>query len=260
MLNDMGEFIIGLTMFAGFLLAAESGFRLGRHFLPADEPHLHSHVQALQTALLGLLALLVGFTLAMAVSRFDMRKELVLAESNAIGTAYLRSDLLGEPNRSEAARLLRAYVDARLDFYDAGADAGRLAAANAEARRLQAKLWTIAVDSAAKDPRPVSVSLFTQALNDVIDLYEKRLRALENRVPDVVFYLLFIVAAVGIGFIGYGAALSGRRYFRSTALVSLLVMLVIVAVMDLDRPRRGLITVGQSSMLALKKAVAESPH
>lgn len=260
MLNDISEFTIGLTMFVGFLLAAELGFRMRRKFGSVDDSHLHNHVQALQTALLGLLALLVGFTLAMAVSRFDTRKELVLTESNAIGTAYLRTDLLGEPNRSEAARLLRAYVDARLAFYDAGDDAGRLAAANAETQRLQAKLWAVAVDAAAKDAKPLSASLFVQALNDVIDLHEKRLRALENRVPEVVFYLLFIVAAVGIGFIGYGAGLSGRRYFRSTALVSLLVVLVIVVIMDLDRPRRGLITVSQNSMLALKKSVAENTH
>lgn len=258
MLNDINEFAIALTMFLGFLLAAETGCRFGRRFRAAGDDHVKTHVGALQGALLGLLALLLGFTLAMAVSRYDTRKDLVIAESNAIGTAYLRTRLLGEPYRAEAANLLRAYVDARLAFYNAGNDAGRLEAANTETARLQQKLWAVAVAAATQEPRSIPAGLFVQSLNELIDLHEKRLRALENRVPEVVFYLLFAVAAAGIGFIGYGSGLNGRRYFKSTALVSLLIVLVIVVIVDLDRPRRGLITVSQNSMLQLKKSVAET--
>jgi len=94
---------------------------------------------------------------------------------------------------------------------------------------------------AEKDPRSVPLGLFVDSLNDVIDLHEKRLQALENHVPEAVLYLLYGVAAVALGFIGYGCGLDGQRRAVSTALVSLLIALVLMVIIDIDRPRRGLV-------------------
>jgi hypothetical protein len=258
MLLSIGELALGLVTLAAFLAIIEISFRFGRRRAAKAEIPLRSHIGALQGALLGLLALLLGFAFAMAVSRFDNRKALVLEESNAIGTTYLRAQLLPQPQRQELKKLLRAYVEARLDFYDAGIDRARFDAANAAAARLSEQLWTVAIALAEKDPRSVPAGLFVQSLNDVIDLSEKRLQALENHVPETVLHLLFGVAAVALGFIGYGCGLDGQRRSVSTTLVSLLIALVLVVIVDIDRPRRGLIKVSQDSMVRLKATIEQT--
>lgn len=250
-----GELALVLAALATFLVVIEISFRLGHRHQATAEASLKSHVSALQAALLGLLALLLGFAFAMAVSRFDTRKALVLEESNAIGTTYLRARLLPEPQRQELKKLLHAYVDARLAFYDAGTDRARLGAANTAAAQLSERLWSLAVGLADKDPRSVPLGLFVQSLNDVIDLHEKRLQALDNHVPEAVLYLLYGVASVALGFIGYGCGLDGQRRAVSTALVSILIALVLMVIIDIDRPRRGLIKVSQDSMIRLKQSI-----
>lgn len=251
-LNYFSEPLLVVAMLIGLLGATELGYRLGVRRQTAADDSSKAHVNALQGALLGLLALLLGFTFAMAVSRFDTRKGLVLAEANAIGTTYLRARLLPEPYRQELTRLLRSYVDTRLAFYDAGVNPSRIAAANASTESLQEELWRAAIPLAQQDPRAVPTGLFIQSLNDVIDLHEKRVGALENHVPEPVLHLLFGVAAVALGFIGHGCGLSGTRRIASTTIVSALVVLVIAVIIDLDRPRRGLIKVSQDSMVKLK--------
>ena len=158
----------------------------------------------------------------------------MLAEANAIGTTALRAGLLTDAQRSEANTLLRQYVDARLAFYNAGIDPARLAAAAAETTRLQQALWAIAVKTTKDDARSVPAGLFVQALNDVIDLDTKRAQALKDHIPAPVLYLVL-----------------------ATALVCLLLALVLAVILDLDRPRRGLIQVSQDSMLGVKASLAK---
>lgn len=259
MLWSISELAVVLGGLVVFCSVTEVGFQLGRRRRAGADEGLQSHMSALQAALLGLLALLLGFTFAMAVARFDTRKALVLEEANAIGTTYLRAQLLPPPHRQELLHLLRTYVDARLAFYDAGIDRVRLDAAHTTTIGLQEQLWRVTVALAEHDPHSVPIGLFIQALNDVIDLHEKRLRALENHVPETVLVLVFGVAAVALGFIGHSCGLSGgTRRFASTALVAALIVLVLAIILDLDRPRRGLIKVSQDSMVRLKATLEAS--
>ena len=252
MLWGIDEFLLFLAALAAFALAMEAGFRLGRRHRDRSDGYTTTHVSALQAALLGLLALLLGFTFAMAVSRFDTRKSLVVDEANAIGTTYLRAQLLPPPQRQELVTLLKAYVAARLAFFDAGVDKARLDAAYAAASRIEGQLWASAIVLAEQDRRSVTAGLFIQSLNDVIDLNEKRRVALENHVPDIVIYLLFAVSMVAVGFIAYGGGLAGQRRHGSTAIFALLIALVLATILDIDRPRRGLVQVVQDSMTRLK--------
>lgn len=254
MLWSISEFTLIVVVLGMFFLVAEMGFQLGRRRWAEADERLKGHIGALQAALLGLLALLLGFTFAMAVTRFDTRKALVLEEANAIGTTVLRARLLPPPHQQEMGTLLRAYVDARLAFYDAGIDRVRLEAAHTTTTRLQEQLWLVAVALAAQDPYALPVGLFVQALNEVIDLHEKRRQALDNHVPETVLVLLVGVAVAALGFLGYSFGLDRTRRFWSSALVSVLIALVLALILDLDRPRRGLITVSQESMVRLQEA------
>jgi hypothetical protein len=256
LLYGVSLWLIAFVMMALLLLVTEAGFRAGCKVRSRLEETAKSQVGVISGALLGLLALLLGFTFAMAQSRFALRQGLVVEEANDIGTTYLRSRLLPEPYRTEIANLLRQYVDARLDFFQAGADGELLKEAQDRAIQLQNQLWSNAISAVQKDDRMSTTGLFIQSLNNVIDTQEKRLAAMENHVPESVLLLLFIVALVATLGVGYGSGLSAHRNLFTTTMMSLLFMLVITVIIDLDRPRRGWIRVSQNSMIRLQKSLS----
>ena len=180
MRSSFMELVVLLCAFAAFALALEVGFRLGkRRQARSDEPE-KTHVSVLHGATLGLLALLLGFTFAMAVSRYETRKALMVDQANAIGTAALRARLLPAPHAERAYALLRGYTDSRLQYNAAGMDDAAIVAAEARASGLENQLWDIARTVITDDPKSQPASLFTQALNEVFDLREKRRFALDE--------------------------------------------------------------------------------
>ena len=242
-----------------FLLALEVGYRLGqRRQDKTDEPD-KSHTSALQGATLGLLALLLGFTFAMAVTRFDNRKTVILDQANAIGTAELRSRLLGSPHAETAAPLFRAYVAAWLEYRAAGIDLAAVNAAEKRAFDLEGQLWNLARDVTAADPHSLPAGLFVQAMNDVIDMHEKRNRSVKDRVPDAVIWVLFAVSALALGQVAYSCGLSGRRRQIANVTFAFVIALVLVIILDIDRPRRGLVQVSQESMERLQQSLEPAP-
>ena len=241
-----------------FILADEVGFRLGRWRRPYVDEDARSEIITIQGAMLGLLALLLGFTFSMAMSRFEVRKQQVLDESNAIGTTYLRAQLMPEPPRKAVSDLLRRYVEVRLQFYRAGIKGEGFQQAVEQTERLQLQLWSRASVWAAQDPRAVTAGLFLQSLNETIDLHSKGLTALENHVPGIILVLLYFVALAAIGLIGYGCGLAGRRNFLVTLVTCVLIAAVIVVIIDLDRPQRGLIRVGLGRMVELRHSLEQA--
>ena len=149
-------------------MASEIGFRCGGMTRHTVDDTAKSQLPVVQAALLGLIALLLGFTMSMAVSRFEKRQDLVVQEANAIGTAHLRARLI--PGDGEAiAGLLRDYLDARLRFDDG--DAVHQQAARVESEQLQERLWSRAGGIAQQDPRAITSGLLLQALNETFDLF-----------------------------------------------------------------------------------------
>ena len=253
--DEVTLFLIAVVIFFGVI---EAAYRLGVRHRDPDDDTLKTHITALQSALLGLLALLLGFTFAMAVQRFDTRKSLVLEESNAIGKAYWRSQLAVASQRERLARLLKEYARARVDFHDASGDAAQIEAASADAFRLEQQIWGAAGAVQVEDPHSTVTSLFIQSVNDMVDVNEKRRVALENHVPEPVLTLLFVVAMGAIGFIAYGSGLAGRRRFVSTAIFATLIALVLTFIRDIDQPRSGVIQVSQESMIRLKDTLEKN--
>jgi uncharacterized membrane protein SirB2 len=260
-----GELLYGkseLAIFLGFLfsliLAGEGGYWLGRRKRHSFEEATKPQFSTIQGSVLGLLALLLAFTFGMAQSRFEFRQREVLEESNAIGTAYLRTRLLPELYRTDAANLLRQYVDARLEFYEARMDSTKLSAAIGTSEQVQRKLWSQAIAASAQDPRSVSIALYLQSLNEVIDVHSKRVAAFRNRVPEIVLVLLLAVGILAMAVTGYGWAQGNRPHRLLTGILSILIALVVLVIMDLDRPRRGLIRVSQQSMIDLRDSLNEA--
>jgi hypothetical protein len=251
------------------LCAGELGRRLGVRDNQRDGAPAEQTVGQLESALFTILALMVGFSFAVALTRFDARRDAILQEANAIGTAALRTQVLAPQPATASLALMRDYVRIRLDLVRNPRSPTLLDKEIGESSALQQKLWRIAVDASAGEPRSVSIGLYIQSLNAMIDLQETRLMAARNQVPNIVFMLLYVIAAAAIGFAGYGSGLcgsgvsgsrvpgsrvpgsgvSGPRGRVPIALMGVLVATVIGLIVDIDYPRSGLLAVSQQPML-----------
>jgi hypothetical protein len=236
------------------LLAVEAGFRIGRWRQRRAEQERESLVGGMVAALLGLLAFLLAFTFGIAASRFDTRRELVLDEANAIGTTYLRADLVPEPHATEIRALLREYVDLRLE----AVEPAKTAAALARSEELQGRLWAQAVVVGTKNPTPIT-GLLIQALNDVIDLHAKRVTmGLRNRIPVTIWGALYLTAILAMALVGYHAGLTSATRTFATPVLVVAFSGILWLVADLDRPQEGLLQVSQQAMIDLRKSLTPS--
>jgi uncharacterized membrane protein len=247
-------FMVGL---AAILVAIEIGHWLGVHASNQGD----DNVSTLEGAIIGLLALIVGFTFAMALARFEARREAVLAEANAIGTTALRARLLPEPHRKEVLGLLRDYVKIRLDLAQRPATQADVAATIEKSNAIEEKLWQQAMVMAASDKGMVPIGLFIQTLNETIDDQAKRLAALRSHVPNIVQLALFGIAIIASGFAGYATGLKARQRSRVPVYVmGFLVSAVILMILDLDRPGAGFIEVSQQPMIDTAASIAAFPE
>jgi hypothetical protein len=236
--------LIAVFSFLALLGAVEAGHRYG---LSVGKPR-RENVSTLEGSILGLLALMIGFTFALALSRFEARRDALLVEVNAIGTAALRARMLPDPYSANSLKLLKSYVETRLDMATAVASAQKIAAAIDRSNAIQEGLWREAMDAASKNKDLVPMGLYIQALNDMIDAQQKRLTAFSSNVPGSVMLALYGIALVSSAFAGYAAGLDKQRSRFATFTAVTLFTLVILLIQDLDHPGAGLITVDQKPM------------
>ena len=242
------EFVIFLFSLVAFIAAIEVGYRLGRRRQDRGKD-IADHNGALVAGALGLLALLLGFTFAMAVNRFDRRQDLVVDEANSITETYRRGRLLPSPLRDRLPELMRSYVRARLDFFDAGIHRERLAVAQASAAAILEELWALADSATARDPHALTPALFVGSLSAMDSHREARQAAFDNHVPEMAILLVLGVSIASMGFVGYGNGLTGRRRPVSGGLFCLMIAMALMIILDLDRPRRGITKVNQAAII-----------
>ena len=257
LMYDINAGLIAAVLLAVVLAAIEIGFRVGRRSRGAAlDDDSKAHINATQASTLGILALLLAFTFSLSLQRFDTRSDAMVDEANAIGTAYLRAQMLPAPLRDETQTLLRDYVDVRVE-------AGHVsiihddawASLMASAGSLQNALWDKARLAAEADPNPVPAGMFVQATNDLIDSFGRRDAALHRHVPEVVLFLLLGTFLITSAIVGFSGGVIGRRPpLVSFAMVVLIVVLVFV-ILDLDRPIRGLIVVSEKNLLDLQASI-----
>jgi hypothetical protein len=251
------HWLIAGCILVTLLVAGEVGWRVG-HGGRVEDDALRALVGGIAAATLGLLGLLLGFTLSMAIGRYDARRTVIVDEANAIGTLWLRAGLLDEPLESELRGTLRDYTDARVDLGRVGSDLGRLRAARERSGKLQGAIWSVVERAAQPGPSPAVVSSLIASANAVIDLDELRTSSLENYVPAPIILLLVGVAAVALALFGWSFGATERRSTISMVLLALLVTTILTIIMDLNRPHRGMMRVGDESLLRLQKSIAAS--
>jgi Protein of unknown function (DUF4239) len=231
------------------VLSVELGYRLGRYRLQRDELEKESPLGGMVGATLSLLAFMLAFTFGYAGSRFEDRRQILLSEANAIGTTYLRAAMIPEPMRTESQKLLREYVDVRIE----GVQPGKLEQALAKSEQLHNQLWSHAVAATEKERSPIT-SIYVQSLNEVIDLHATRLMAVRARVPAVIWIVLYLLGFLAMVLMGYQSGLAKSR--RSLAALALIFgfSLVLYLIADLDRPGQGTLKVSQQSMIDLRNS------
>jgi hypothetical protein len=253
---DQSSLLIAGILFFSIVAAIELGHRIGRRARVLASESSRDHVNAIQASLLGVLALLLGFTFSLSLQRYDSRSEAVVQEANAIGTAYLRAQLLPASVRGEAQQRLQSYLGLRVQAGAVALDREEdRVALLAQSNRELDLLWGYARQAAEEDGRVVTSGLFIQSLNELIDAYGRRDAALKRHVPEVVLFLLYGTFVLTGIVVGYAAGAADHRpSFTTLILVALIVILAFVIV-DLDRPRRGLIKIDHTSLNDLKAAI-----
>ena len=205
---------------------------------PSDGP---SGTGPLEAAVFGMLGLLIAFSFGGAVSRYDARRELIVEEANALGTFWLRIDLLPAQTQGPVRELTRRYTDARLEAYALLPDVDAAWAGLARATALQGELWA-ATMQALRDAGPaVPAILIVNPLNEVIDLATKRVEKAKQHPPVIVFVMLFVIAVGSALMAGYGMARSrDRTWFHRIAFAGVTALAFYVT-LDFEFPRLGFI-------------------
>lgn len=247
---------VAVGLFLGTVACLDVGYRLGRR--NSENPDLaHEGIGTIEAAVFALLGLLLGFSFAGGTSRLDSRRQLIIEEANAIGTAYLRLDTLAAADQPEMRRFFREYLDARLRVYQKLPDLRATEQELAQAAKMQQRIWSQAVTASRADPTQTAARLLLPALNDMIDVTTSRTVALHTHLPLLIFALLISIALLSGLLAGYAMAKRRSRSWLHMLVYALVVAITVYAVVDLDYPRSGLIRLdaADNALSALRDSI-----
>jgi hypothetical protein len=238
-----------IIAFAG---AAELGAWGGRYLRGSENKG--EDVGTLAGSALGLLALLLAFSFSLALSRYEARRALVLDEANAIGSTANFALMLPETAKGPVLSMLRDYAAVRIGL-GVPYDPAKLERDVAKSLDLQAKLWQQAVRVSTTTPQSLAASQFAASLDEMNKVHERRLMALRYHIPNAVIIMLFAVAIVAMVFTGYQVGLLETRLREASLIMAVTVGVVIVMVVDLDQPARGLIEVSPQALVDIVQGI-----
>ncbi|MBK9975317.1 MAG: hypothetical protein IPP14_11155 [Planctomycetes bacterium] len=242
--SDAPLWVLFVAVVLAAAAAVELGFQGGKARAKRNTNEKPESVSAMVGATLGLLAFSLAVTFGLAADRFDARRGTMQREANAIGTAYMRADLLTDGQRDRVRSLFKKYVAARLAWADS-ADEDALIRSEA----LHKELWEAARDAAREHPDLETTSLFVDSINDVIDAHEDRVMAREHgRVPQGVWMVLTLITVLAFGATGYHGGLVGTSRTPVVICVVLSFAVLITLIADLDRPNSGSVNATQQAM------------
>jgi len=243
-------FLFTTGLFVGMIVLLEAGRRMGRKKYLIDPEGYEKGHGTIDGAVFGLLGLLIAFTFSGAASRFEGRRELVTQEANAIGTAYLRVDLLPSSAQPEMRELFRRYVDSRISIFENPKDAAGIKNNYALSASLQNDIWKHAVSACqAQDGAVDACKLLLPALNEMIDITTTRIMATRNHPPMVIYLLMAMMCLLSALLAGYG--LAGNKSIRHVHMVTFAFIMAVVfyVIFDLEYPRMGLIKVSNADLV-----------
>jgi hypothetical protein len=239
-LLSAGTLVLGLALLLILTAACEIGYRFGRRrgATLADGAD-HTVTATLTSGMVGLLAFILGLTINFAENRYEARRELVVTEANAIGTAWHRAKLVGGPEGDAIADLVRQYAQTRLDFTRAPADRP-LGDLNSRTSEIMRAIMAQVSQAARKAPTPITATLVI-AIDEMFDSAQAQRFAFLGEAPDTILDLMILGAIIAIGAMGYETGLRGARQPVLTSLLLVMWAGGIVITVDLSQPRLGAI-------------------
>jgi len=229
--------------------AASVGDFLRRRGRPLTEDE-RKDFDIVQGAALTLLALIIGFSFSMAVTRYDQRKNFEEAEANAIGTEYARADLLPPKDAKDVRELLKRYVDQRILFYRTREEQ-QINRINSETTTLQADLWSTTSRVASTQPTPL-MALAVAGMNDVLNAQGYTQAAWRNRIPVAAWAMMGLIAISCNFLVGYGER---RRGAPLLLVLPLIISIPLFLIADIDSPRGGIIRVLPQNLMSLSQSL-----
>lgn len=229
----------------------EIGRRAGRKKLEADEDKEggRAGLGAIEGAVFGLFGLLVAFTFAGAAQRFDERRELIAKEANAIGTAWLRLDMLPLEAQPPIRDGFRNYLDKRLEAYGLLPDVDAALSKLTDATAIADRIWDGATAACRTDEGRPALMLVLPSLNEMFDIAEERLAAAFRHPPTVIFVMLFVLSVAVSLFAGFAMSASKKRSWIHVAGFALVVAATFYVIIDLEYPRIGLIRIDSADQI-----------
>lgn len=243
MLNQMDAYLIAMILFISLVISFWLGIKVRRYKEQKGRVSKDKSIGALEGSLLGLLALLLSFTFSMSSSRHERRVQVIVEEANDIGTAVLRADLYPDSIRNEFRKDFRAYIESRILFYTSKTDLVAVNKTLEESARLQASLWKRATDLGRDKENLHRTAQMIPALNAMFDIVTTRTAATLDKVPDVILYLLFLICITSAFMVGYSGG--SKPDWVIVVGFSLMISMTVYLIIDLDRPRKGMINMDQ---------------
>src|SRR5579859_1942594 len=236
--------LVVIGLFALILTLLDIGWRAGIRRRRRNADGSHTGLGAIDGAIFGLMGLLVAFTFQGAAARFDARRHLIGDETNAIGTAYLRIDVLPAASQPALREDFRNYVDARLAYYrNLALESDRAKAELDRSVALQEKIWSESLAACEKLGAPATTSFVLSSLNQMIDITTTRAVAVETHPPAIVFWGLAVLVLAGTLLAGYGMAEARTRSWFHMLVYSAILASAVYVILDLEYPRVGLIRI-----------------
>ncbi len=232
---------VSVALFLAMVGCLEIGYRAGKRVFATRSETARAGIAAIETTVFGLLGLIIAFSYGGAATRLEARRQLIAQEANAIGTAYLRLDLLPQAEQPALRDLFRRYLEARLRVYETLSDARTTDLALAEAGKLQAEIWKKAESASRASSREADALLVLPAINEMIDVTTLRTQALNIQTPNLIIGLLFGLALLTALLVGLEMSPRERRPWIGMLLFAIVISFSIYVVLDLDRPRFGII-------------------
>ncbi len=247
------EILVAVVLFLGMVIASEFGRRSGVNRLKRHPEGLPKGVSAAEGAVFALLGLLIAFSFSGAATRFQGRRHLITEEANAIGTAYLRIEMLPDDLQANMREQFRKYLDLRLETYRLAGNLPAAMAKYAESTELQETIWSEAVAACKRDDAHKGLpQVILSSLNTMFDITTTRLAATRDHPPMAIYFVLFLFGLVGAFIIGFNMSIdsTGSRFhsFVFAAIMSLMILVIV----DLEYPRVGFIRVDGADRLLIE--------
>jgi hypothetical protein len=248
--SESGLFVA--VFFIAMLICLEAGYWIGRRRLLKDPEKERSGTGVIEAAVFALLGLILAFSYGGAASRFEVRRQLIAEEANAIGTAYLRLDLLPANDQPRMREIFRNYLDSRIRIYEKLPDVAAALSELANSTKLQGEIWALAQEACHGEEGRTAAMLLLPAINSMIDITTLRTRAAFTHAPSAIIILLFLL--VFLSSLLAGVAMSGgkSRNLLHMLLFAAIISITLYVILDLEYPRVGLIRLDAADQVMIQ--------